>query len=85
MENNNSNRFCFLVDLEIYITQTTLGKPAMLANGIRYQLLKETMTTTVWQCSWMADKLKQCPAGLMMPKGSGRPQLYKAKHIHVLP
>lgn len=81
----NSNSLCFLVDLEIYITQTTLGKPSILANGIRYQLFKETMAATVWQCSWMANKLEQCPAGLMLPKGTGRPRLYKAKHNHVLP
>lgn len=73
----------FLGPLEVYYTQSLRGRPAILANGIRYLLMSENQKRILWRCSFMASKSLKCPARIIMYKETPpRFMQLKCDHIH---
>lgn len=69
--------------LRIQFTTSLRGRPAIMANGIRYLLMSENKSKILWRCSYMATKSLKCPARITMLKGE--PALYmmnKGEHVH---
>lgn len=69
--------------MEIYYTQSLRGRPAILANGIRYLKMSENSKRTLWRCSFMATKSLKCPARITMFKETPpRFIVNKGTHMH---
>lgn len=69
--------------LTIQYTTSLRGRPAIMANGIRFLLMSESKSKVLWRCSYMATKSLKCPARITMHKGE--PDVYhvnKAEHVH---
>lgn len=65
------------------LTTSLRGRPAILANGVRFLQMSETKTKVLWRCSYMATKSLKCPARITMHKGD--PVVYhvnKSEHVH---
>lgn len=70
-------------DVLIFFTQSLRGRPAIVANGIRFLIMSETKNKILWRCSAMATKKIKCPARITMLKESPpRFIVNKAEHIH---
>lgn len=71
------------IGLEVYYTQSLRGRPAIMANGIRYLLMSENSKRILWRCSFMATKSLKCPARIIMYKENPpRFIINKGDHIH---
>lgn len=69
--------------LEVYYTQSLRGRPAIMANGIRYLMMSENSKRILWRCSFMATKSLKCPARIVMYKETPpRFVINKGEHIH---
>ncbi len=75
--------FSFHLDLEISFTTSLRGRPAILANGIRYLLMSESAKKILWRCSFMATKSLKCPARITMLKEEPPKFIInKRNHVH---
>lgn len=70
--------------MNIYYTQSLRGKPAMMANGIRYLMMSDNAKRTLWRCSYMATKSLKCPARITEIKCHPKNKyvINKGEHIH---
>lgn len=67
----------------MYYTQSLRGRPAILANGVRYLMMSENSKRILWRCSFMATKSLKCPARIIMYKETPpRFVVLKGEHIH---
>ncbi|XP_004530732.1 modifier of mdg4 isoform X1 [Ceratitis capitata] len=70
-------------DVLIFFTQSLRGRPAIMANGIRFLIMSENKKKILWRCSSMATKKIKCPARITMLKGSPPKFIInKAEHVH---
>lgn len=75
--------FLVHLDLEISFTTSLRGRPAILANGIRYLLMSESTKKILWRCSFMATKSLKCPARITMLKEEPPKFIInKRNHVH---
>ncbi|KAL7727400.1 hypothetical protein ACLKA6_003058 [Drosophila palustris] len=70
-------------DVLVYFTQSLRGRPAIMANGIRFLIMSENKKKILWRCSSMATKKLKCPARITMLK-ENPPKfiINKAEHMH---
>lgn len=67
----------------MYYTQSLRGRPAILANGVRYLMMSENSKRILWRCSFMATKSLKCPARIIMYKETPpRFVVNKGHHVH---
>lgn len=65
-------------------TTSLRGKPAIVANGIRYLHMSESNVKILWRCGYMATKSLKCPARITQVKGDPVRFLNsQADHVHV--
>lgn len=70
-------------DVLIFFTQSLRGRPAIMANGVRFLIMSENKKKILWRCSSMATKKIKCPARITMLKESPPKFIInKAEHIH---
>ncbi|XP_069962001.1 modifier of mdg4 isoform X4 [Bactrocera oleae] len=70
-------------DVLVFFTQSLRGRPAIMANGVRFLIMSENKKKILWRCSSMATKKIKCPARITMIKGSPPKFIInKAEHIH---
>ncbi|XP_054085958.1 modifier of mdg4 isoform X2 [Zeugodacus cucurbitae] len=70
-------------DVLVFFTQSLRGRPAIMANGVRFLIMSENKKKILWRCSSMATKKIKCPARITMLKGSPPKFIInKAEHIH---
>lgn len=59
------------------------GRPAIVANGIRYLHMSENNKRILWRCSFMATKTLKCPARITQYKEMPpRYVVNKGEHHH---
>lgn len=76
-------RLGIIADVDIQYTTSLRGRPAIVANGIRYLLMSENSKKILWRCSFMATKSLKCPARITMMKGEPPLFVYnKRDHFH---
>lgn len=70
-------------DVLVFFTQSLRGRPAIMANGIRFLIMSENKKKILWRCSSMATKKLKCPARITMLK-EDPPKfiINKAEHMH---
>jgi len=70
-------------DVLVFFTQSLRGRPAIMANGIRFLIMSENKKKILWRCSSMATKKLKCPARITMLK-ENPPKfiINKAEHVH---
>ncbi|XP_060650272.1 modifier of mdg4-like isoform X5 [Drosophila nasuta] len=70
-------------DVLVFFTQSLRGRPAIMANGIRFLIMSENKKKILWRCSSMATKKLKCPARITMLK-ENPPKfiINKAEHMH---
>ncbi|XP_017846803.1 modifier of mdg4 isoform X5 [Drosophila busckii] len=70
-------------DVLVFFTQSLRGRPAIMANGIRFLIMSENKKKILWRCSSMATKKLKCPARITMLK-EDPPKfiINKAEHLH---
>lgn len=67
-------------------TTSLRGKPAIVANGIRYLHMSESNVKILWRCSYMATKSLKCPARITQVKGDPvRFLTTQTEHVHMTP
>jgi hypothetical protein len=54
----------------IHFSISLRGKPAIMANGIRFTIMSESNVRVLWRCSLMSTKTRKCPARITMNKGN---------------
>lgn len=70
-------------DVLIFFTQSLRGRPAIMANGVRFLIMSENKKKILWRCSSMATKKIKCPARITMLKESPPKFIInKAEHVH---
>ncbi|XP_023309271.1 modifier of mdg4-like isoform X7 [Lucilia cuprina] len=70
-------------DVLIFFTQSLRGRPAIMANGVRFLIMSENKKKILWRCSSMATKKIKCPARITMLKETPPKFIInKAEHIH---
>ncbi|XP_017081871.1 modifier of mdg4-like isoform X7 [Drosophila eugracilis] len=70
-------------DVLIFFTQSLRGRPAIMANGIRFLIMSENKKKILWRCSSMATKKIKCPARITMLKETPPKFIInKAEHLH---
>ncbi|XP_017140251.1 modifier of mdg4-like isoform X11 [Drosophila miranda] len=70
-------------DVLVFFTQSLRGRPAIMANGIRFLIMSENKKKILWRCSSMATKKLKCPARITMLKESPPKFIIaKAEHMH---
>ncbi|XP_031625140.1 modifier of mdg4-like isoform X14 [Contarinia nasturtii] len=73
-------------EMRIHYTHSLRGRPAMVANGIRYLLMSNNSKRILWRCSYMATKSLKCPARITEYKETNdSPKRYvinKSEHVH---
>ncbi|XP_030374915.1 modifier of mdg4-like isoform X7 [Scaptodrosophila lebanonensis] len=70
-------------DVLVFFTQSLRGRPAIMANGIRFLIMSENKTKILWRCSSMATKKLKCPARITMIKGTPPKFIInQAQHMH---
>ncbi|XP_073819435.1 modifier of mdg4-like isoform X3 [Musca autumnalis] len=70
-------------DVLIFFTQSLRGRPAIMANGVRFLIMSENKNKILWRCSSMATKKIKCPARITMLKESPPKFIInKAEHVH---
>ena len=70
-------------DFSIFFTQSLRGRPAIIANGVRFLILSESKYRILWRCSAMAAKKVKCPARITMLKETPPKFIINiAEHIH---
>lgn len=70
-------------DVLVFFTQSLRGRPAIMANGVRFLIMSENKKKILWRCSSMATKKIKCPARITMIKGSPPKFIInKAEHVH---
>ncbi|XP_037945133.1 modifier of mdg4 isoform X4 [Teleopsis dalmanni] len=70
-------------DFMIFFTQSLRGRPAIMANGVRFLVMSENKKKILWRCSSMATKKIKCPARITMLKESPPKFIInKAEHVH---
>lgn len=78
--------FGHILEMQIHYTHSLRGRPAMVANGIRYLLMSNNNKRILWRCSYMATKSLKCPARITEYKETNdSPKRYvinKSEHIH---
>lgn len=70
-------------DFTIFFSQSLRGRPAIMANGVRFLIMSENKKKILWRCSSMATKKIKCPARITMLKE--KPPKFiinKAEHVH---
>ncbi|XP_055385198.1 modifier of mdg4 isoform X24 [Condylostylus longicornis] len=70
-------------DVQIFFTKSLRGKPAIMADGIRFLVMSENKKKILWRCSYMATKKIKCPARITMLK-ENPPKfiINKSQHVH---
>lgn len=69
--------------MQVYRTQSLRGRPAIVANGIRYLHMSENNKRILWRCSFMATKTLKCPARITQYKENPpRYVVNKGEHHH---
>ena len=72
-------------DYSIFFTQSLRGRPAIIANGVRFLILSESKYRILWRCSAMAAKKVKCPARITMLKETPPKFIINiAEHIHAI-
>lgn len=67
----------------VFFTQSLRGRPAIMANGVRFLVMSENKKKILWRCSSMATKKIKCPARITMLKETPPKFIInKADHIH---
>lgn len=67
----------------VYFTQSLRGRPAIMANGVRFLMMSENKKKILWRCSSMATKKIKCPARITMLKEQPPKFIVnKAEHVH---
>ncbi|KRG00197.1 uncharacterized protein Dwil_GK12763, isoform I [Drosophila willistoni] len=67
----------------VFFTQSLRGRPAIMANGIRFLVMSENKKKILWRCSSMATKKLKCPARITMLKETPPKFIInKAEHLH---
>ncbi|KRK03027.1 modifier of mdg4 isoform X8 [Drosophila yakuba] len=70
-------------DVLVFFTQSLRGRPAIMANGIRFLIMSENKKKILWRCSSMATKKLKCPARITMLKETPPKFIInKAEHLH---
>lgn len=70
-------------DVLIFFTQSLRGRPAIMANGVRFLIMSENKKKILWRCSSMATKKIKCPARITMLKETPPKFIInKAEHVH---
>ncbi|XP_020813467.1 modifier of mdg4-like isoform X9 [Drosophila serrata] len=70
-------------DVLVFFTQSLRGRPAIMANGIRFLIMSENKKKILWRCSSMATKKLKCPARITMLKETPPKFIInKAEHMH---
>lgn len=70
-------------DVLVFFTQSLRGRPAIMANGIRFLIMSENKKKILWRCSSMATKKLKCPARITMLKETPPKFIInKADHMH---
>ncbi|XP_017091211.1 modifier of mdg4-like isoform X9 [Drosophila bipectinata] len=70
-------------DVLVFFTQSLRGRPAIMANGIRFLIMSENKKKILWRCSSMATKKLKCPARITMLKETPPKFIInKADHLH---
>ncbi|SPP88218.1 Hypothetical predicted protein [Drosophila guanche] len=70
-------------DVLVFFTKSLRGRPAIMANGIRFLIMSENKKKILWRCSSMATKKLKCPARITMLKESPPKFIIaKAEHMH---
>ncbi|XP_065372594.1 modifier of mdg4-like isoform X8 [Calliphora vicina] len=70
-------------DFLIFFTQSLRGRPAIMANGVRFLIMSENKKKILWRCSSMATKKIKCPARITMLKETPPKFIInKAEHVH---
>ncbi|EDX12102.1 GD19988 [Drosophila simulans] len=70
-------------DVLVFFTQSLRGRPAIMANGIRFLIMSENKKKILWRCSSMATKKIKCPARITMLKETPPKFIInKAEHLH---
>ncbi|XP_067618564.1 uncharacterized protein [Eurosta solidaginis] len=70
-------------DVLVFFTQSLRGRPAIMANGVRFLVMSENKKKILWRCSSMATKKIKCPARITMLKGTPPKFIInKAEHVH---
>lgn len=70
-------------DVLVFFTQSLRGRPAIMANGVRFLIMSENKKKILWRCSSMATKKIKCPARITMLKETPPKFIInKAEHVH---
>lgn len=70
-------------DVLVFFTQSLRGRPAIMANGVRFLIMSENNKKILWRCSSMATKKIKCPARITMLKETPPKFIInKAEHVH---
>ncbi|KAL9893459.1 modifier of mdg4-like isoform X8 [Glossina fuscipes] len=70
-------------DVLVFFTQSLRGRPAIMANGVRFLIMSENKKKILWRCSSMATKKIKCPARITMLKETPPKFIInKAQHVH---
>lgn len=70
-------------DMLVFFTQSLRGRPAIMANGVRFLMMSENKKKILWRCSSMATKKIKCPARITMLKETPPKFIInKAEHVH---
>lgn len=70
-------------DMLVFFTHSLRGRPAIMANGVRFLIMSENKKKILWRCSSMATKKIKCPARITMLKETPPKFIInKAEHVH---